>query len=97
MLHTINKSPFTHQNLQSCLNLAKKDDPILLYEDAVLAIQQGSILESLIKEALGNHPIFALEEDVKARGITNSIEGVKLTNYAGFVDLVEQHKVTPWL
>ncbi|MBI3813524.1 MAG: sulfurtransferase complex subunit TusB [Nitrospinae bacterium] len=96
MLHTINKSPFVHKNLESCLRFAKKGDPIMLYEDGVYTVAAGSKIEPMVAEALKKHPIYAIEADVKARGITKVIDGVYLCDYYCFVALVEQHKVYPW-
>ncbi len=47
--------------------------------------------------ALQSHPVYALEADLAARGINNLIEGIQVINYDGFVELVEQHNVIPWL
>ena len=97
MLHTINKSPFLHRNLESCLKFAKKGDPILLYEDGVYAALPGTQLEAFMLEVTEERPVYAIQADLKARGITNVIEGVTVTDYSGFVELVEQHKVISWL
>ncbi|HEO64592.1 MAG TPA: sulfurtransferase complex subunit TusB [Spirochaetes bacterium] len=97
MLHTVNKSPFSHNNLESCLSFAKEKDAILLYEDGVLGAQAGSRLESTIKAALKKHTICALKEDLNARGISKTVGGIKVIGYPDFVDLVAEHKVIPWL
>ncbi|MDH4127471.1 MAG: sulfurtransferase complex subunit TusB [Spirochaetota bacterium] len=97
MLHTINKSPLTNNVLYSCINYTKENDPILLYEDAVFVCQKGNKLEPIINNTLKKNPIYALKEDLDARGITNLVDGIKIINYSGFVDLVEQHKVMSWL
>lgn len=97
MLHTINKSPFLFRNLESCLRVAQKGDPILLYEDGVYAVMSGTQIEPLMMEARKNHPIYALEADLKARGITKLLQGINVIDYSGFVELVEQHRVCSWL
>lgn len=97
MLFTVNKSPFTAGNLQSCLRYANAETPLLLYEDAVYAAQSGTSLETAMKEALGRVSIHALKEDLSARGIDKIIDGVKVVDYAGFVDLVEKHNICPWI
>ncbi|GMT49546.1 MAG: multidrug MFS transporter [bacterium] len=97
MLHTVNKSPFTHNNLESCLSFAKEKDAILLYEDGVLAAQAGSRLESMLREALKKHTVCVLKEDLSARGISKTVKGIKIIGYPEFVDLVVEHKVIPWL
>lgn len=97
MLFTVNKSPFTTDNLSSCLKFAKSDTPILLYEDGVYAAQAGTKLETAIKEAASNLEIYALKEDLQARGIDKLIDGIKTVDYSGFVDLVEKHHTCHWI
>ncbi len=97
MLHTVNKSPFSHNNLESCLSFAKEKDAILLYEDGVLVAQAGSKLESILQAALKKHTVCVLREDLDARGISKTVDGIKVIGYPEFVDLVAEHKVTPWL
>lgn len=97
MLFTINKSPFLFGNYESCVRTAPPGAPILLYEDGVYAAAVGTSVESLTRLALTQHPLYALEGDVRARGLARLIEGVRVIDYAGFVELVEQHNVAPWL
>jgi len=97
MLHTVNKSPFSSSSLENCLELAKSGDAILLYEDGVLGAQAGNKSETLIQSATSKFSVYALEEDLSARGIQNLISGIKTISYDGFVDLVAEHKVVPWL
>jgi tRNA 2-thiouridine synthesizing protein B len=97
MLFTVNKSPFITQNLKSCLKYVAKCCPILLYEDGVYAAVAGTTVEPMIKDALKRVDIYVLQEDVKARGLDNLIDGIKVVDYAGFVDLVVEHNVCPWI
>jgi tRNA 2-thiouridine synthesizing protein B len=97
MLFTVNKSPFLHGGLESCLRVARAGTPVLLYEDAVYAAAEGTRVEGLVRQALARHPVYALGADLKARGIEHLIEGIRVVDYAGFVELVEQHPVAPWL
>jgi len=97
MLYTVNKSPFSTNNLQSALRIAPANAPILLYEDGVYAAVQGTQSSEVVKEALANHPIYALEADLEARGLANVLDGIQVIDYDGFVELVEQHDVAPWL
>jgi tRNA 2-thiouridine synthesizing protein B len=97
MLYTVNKSPLTTTNLETCLAIAPAGEPILLYEDGVYGAMDGGRLPKRIKEALERHPIYALEADLEARGIQRIIEGVQIINYDGFVGLVEEHNVVPWI
>ena len=97
MLYTVNKSPLMFANLKSLLRIAPADDPILLYEDGVYAAVQGAASEELTRQALEQHPVYALQTDLEARGLTALIEGIQVVDYGGFVELVEQHQVVPWL
>lgn len=97
MLFTVNKSPFTTDNLKSCLRFAGKEAPVLLYEDGVYGAQAGTALEGLVKDALKARAVYALKEDLAARGIDRLIDGVRVVDYAGFVDLVAEHNVCPWI
>jgi tRNA 2-thiouridine synthesizing protein B len=97
MLYMVNKSPLMFSNLQSLLRVAPAGDPILLYEDGVYAATKGAASEPLALQALASHPLYALQADVDARGLSALIDGIQLVDYAGFVRLVEQHHVVPWL
>lgn len=100
MLHTINKSPFEKNSLDSCLRLAKEGSSILLIEDAVYAAMKGTAVEEQVERAAQRYQIYALDPDMKARGLeeANLINGVSVVNYEGFVDLVASHdKVQAWL
>jgi tRNA 2-thiouridine synthesizing protein B len=97
MLYTVNKSPLTTQNLETCLAIAPEGEPILLYEDGVYGAMDGGRLSDRIKEALERHPIYALEADLEARGIQRIIEDIQVIDYDGFVGLVEEHNVVPWI
>ncbi|MBE9470837.1 MAG: sulfurtransferase complex subunit TusB [Chloroflexi bacterium] len=97
MLYTVNKSPLMFGNLKSVLRLAPGGEPILLYEDGVYAAAQGTASENLIQQALNQHPVYALQADLQARGLASLVDGIQVIDYEGFVELVEQHHVVPWL
>ncbi len=97
MLHTVNKSPFTHNTLTEAARFATKGSVILLIEDGTLAARSGSKHEPALKEIMSRNDVYALEPDMKARGVGSVAEGVKLVDYDGFVDLVAQHKTNTWL
>jgi len=96
MLFTVNKSPLTSNNLKSCLRFANKGTPILLYEDGVYGAIPGTTAEPMVRDALGRLDVYALKEDLKARGFDRVIDGIKQVDYAGFVGLVELHNVCAW-
>ncbi|MFQ5616386.1 MAG: DsrH/TusB family sulfur metabolism protein [Anaerolineales bacterium] len=51
----------------------------------------------MVRKALENHPIYALEADLQARGLSRLVDGVQVIGYDTFVDLVVEHNVVPWL
>jgi tRNA 2-thiouridine synthesizing protein B len=97
MLHTINKSPFQNSALENCLRIARDGDVILLLEDGVYATVAGTVKSSLIEQALKRHMVYALEADLKARGLGNLVKDIRVASYGDFVDLVEKHPVHAWL
>jgi tRNA 2-thiouridine synthesizing protein B len=97
MLHTVNKSPFQNNALENCLRVARGGDVILLLEDGVYAAVAGTTKSSQIEQALKRHVVFAIEADLKARGLGQLIDNIRIASYADFVDLVEQHPVHAWL
>nr|CRH05013.1 Intracellular sulfur oxidation protein DsrH/TusB [Candidatus Magnetococcus massalia] len=97
MLHTVNKSPFQNESLESCVRMASEGDCILLLEDGVFGAATGTSKTALVEAAMKTVKIYALSADVKARGIKSLIDGIEVTDYAGFVDLVDQNKTHSWL
>ena len=100
MIHTVNKSPFERNSLDSCLRLSIKGSPILLLEDGVLAATKGTSVSEKISAAQSDHPIFVLGPDLQARGLAEGdiAEGITVVDYGGFVDLVVEHgTVQSWL
>jgi tRNA 2-thiouridine synthesizing protein B len=99
MLHTVNKSPYTKNSLDTCLRLAKEGSAILLIEDGVYAALTGSEVTSKVEQAMKKHTIYALGPDLEARGVQDRvINGVKVVDYAGFVDLAaESSGIQNWL
>ncbi len=100
MLHTVNKSPFEKDSLDTCLRLAQPGSDILLIEDGVYAAVRGSAVEDKIKQALSGNAVYVLGPDLKTRGIDDDklIEGIKTVGYDGFVELAANNdRVQAWL
>ena len=100
ILHTVNKSPFERNSLDSCLKFAASGGSVLLIEDGVYAALKGTSAEAQVKAALDSLSVYVLGPDLKARGFSDErvIEGVKVVDYAAFVDLAaENDKVQAWL
>jgi tRNA 2-thiouridine synthesizing protein B len=93
MLHIVNKSPLERNTLNSCLAVAQKGAAVLLIEDGVYAATRGNAAQGKLREALARLEVYVLAPDLEARGMAQALlEGVKPVDYAGFVDLVVQHK-----
>ena len=100
LLHTVNKSPFERNSLESCIRLAVKGSSILLTEDGVFGAIKGTKKSDAVTKAMGNISFYALGPDLDARGISKDklIDGIKVVDYGGFVDLVADHSATQaWL
>ena len=93
MLHIVNKSHAQSTSLQSCLRLAQPGQALLLIEDAVYAATSGGAATSGMAAALTTLKVYALQPDVDARGMAGKlVAGVTPIDYAGFVDLVAEHR-----
>ena len=99
MLHTVNKSPFDHTTLETCLKFAKQGSAVLLIEDGVYAALKETAVSKQVQDALKSVSIYALKPDLEARGMQNrALDGIQLVDYGGFVDLVVEHNsVQSWL
>lgn len=84
-LHIVSASPFTDQALQRCLTLVDAGDSVLLIEDAVYAAHAAS--PNALKPA-DEIAWYALDSDLKARGITQILPDVTVADYHDFVALV---------
>ena len=98
MLHVVNKSPFERDALASALRMARPGSGLLLIEDGVYAVVKGSEAANRLKAAK-DVTVYALWPDVEARGMQDRVlEGIKMVDYGGFVDLVAEHAtVQSWL
>ena len=100
MLHTVNKSPFERNALESCLRLAVPGSAVLLIEDGVYGALKGTAQAAKIEAATKTHELYVLGPDLKARGIEEArvLGGIKVVDYGGFVDLVvAKGTVNSWL
>jgi tRNA 2-thiouridine synthesizing protein B len=100
ILHTVNKSPFERDSLDSCLKFAQGGAAVLFIEDGVYAALAGTSAEPKVKAALDNLKVYVLGPDLKARGFSEArmIDGISVVDYAGFVDLAAEYdKVQAWL
>lgn len=96
MLHTVNKSPFERNTLDSCLRLAKPGGAVLLIEDGVFAALRDAACADKITSRMDDFSFYVLGPDIDARGLGEAplIEGVQVVDYGGFVDLAAEHDAT---
>lgn len=100
MLHTVNKSPFERNALESCIGLATAGSAVLLTEDGVVAAMQNTRYAKMIADAMADIKFYVLGPDLKARGLSESniVDGISVVDYEGFVDLATEHdSVQSWL
>lgn len=96
-LHLLSRSPFADASGASCLRLLGPNDGLLLSGDAVYALQPGSRPFETLSQLPANQPVFALAEDLEARGIATP-EFVQAVDYAAFVELTLRFERTnSWL
>lgn len=96
MLHTINKSPYSHQCLADCLRVCSEDDVVLLIEDGVYAaLAHSESIKSLLAKVSA---VYALQADIAARGLSDRIATeIETVDYTGFVQLcADQPKILAW-
>ena len=88
-LHTVNKSPFTHSTLVSCMAICQPGDALLLIEDGVYAALPSSPVQKRLKTlADSGVTVAALGPDLDARGLTSrSADWITTMDYDGFVTL----------
>tara|TARA_B100001029_G_scaffold135925_1_gene114836 strand:+ start:1570 stop:1872 length:303 start_codon:yes stop_codon:yes gene_type:complete len=100
MLHTVNKSPFEKNSLETCLRLSEKDAAVLLIEDGVYGALKGTKLEAIVKESLNTVKMYVLGPDLMARGLDKNslINNIEIIDYQDFVKLaVENERIQNWL
>lgn len=100
MLHTVNKSPFEKNSLESCIRLATEGSSVLLIEDGVYGAMKGTQKSAMVSDAMANIKFYVLGADLLARGISEDqlIDGFNVVDYGGFVDLAAEHNsVQAWL
>lgn len=96
-LHVLSHSPFADNRLTSCLKLLGADDGLLLTGDAVYALAPGTALQLQVAERVPAGRLFALTEDLNARGFP-APNGVEAVDYPGFVELtIRFDRVNTWL
>lgn len=89
LLHTVNKSPFEKNSLDTCLRLSAPGSCILLIEDGVYAALAGGAFAAQLQDGMRARKLYAIDADLQARGLDPAglIDGVEVIDYRGFVEL----------
>lgn len=85
ILHTVNRSPFSHFSLKDCLNQLAEEDKLLLLSDAVIAVSAESDYKIQLQYLHQRGCLFVLSVDLDARALDAHC-GQRI-DYAEFVDL----------
>ncbi|MDR3325744.1 MAG: sulfurtransferase complex subunit TusB [Rhodospirillaceae bacterium] len=95
ILHIVNKSPFTEDALQSCLNHFNDFATLLLIENGVYAMLEDSTFAKRFTFSDGERSVYVLWEDLVIRGLDKHslISNFQIVDYLGFVQLVANHSV----
>ena len=93
ILYTLSKSP-THKQLDSCSRYLDNGDALLFIQDGVYHCVDENLLANLDSK----FPLYALKEDIAARGLGDKIlESLEPVSYRKFVELCTQYdKVVSW-
>jgi tRNA 2-thiouridine synthesizing protein B len=96
ILHTVNKSPFEKNSLETCLRIAVEGSSVLLIEDGVYGAMDGTSLNGTLSDAGNRLQFYVLGPDLKARGLSEEdvMDCIEVVDYDGFVDLVTGHDAT---
>ena len=97
-LHIVNRSPDHPSAMDRCLKFAAKNDSLLLIEDGVYFALPSILSKIMPTVDLSQITIYALEEDLLARGIFKQVSAnIKNVTYDGFVELTATHnKSSSW-
>lgn len=97
-LHLLSHSPFADSRLSSCLHLLGTGDGLLLSGDAVYALQRGSAQRQALELLPEGIALFALDEDIDARGLVDLPRHLQQVDYPAFVELCCRYtRTNAWL
>jgi len=92
MLHLIYQSAIDHALLQRISSL----DSVIFLENSIFQVNKNGMLSTALEQMLNNRiNLYVLDIELETRGINIAelIEGIKVINYQGFVELTESNKV----
>ena len=91
LLYQIKRSPYISRDLEHILEVAREGSHILLFQDAVLAAAVTAENQLWLERlSLAGVTVHALDEDLKARGVTKQKDGIDVVDYSGWVGLVTE-------
>lgn len=94
----LSHSPFSDSRLASCLHLLASGDGLLLCGDAVYALLDRSAQRRALDLMPTSVTLFALEEDLQARGMDALPTRAQVLDYPAFVACtLAFDKVNSWL
>lgn len=97
-LHVLFHSPFGDGRLVSCLHLLGAGDALLLSGDAVYALQKSTAQRQALELMPDGIGLYALAEDIAARGLEDLPERLQQVDYPGFVELCCRYaRTNTWL
>lgn len=97
-LHLHSHSPFADDGLRTSLRWLAPGDGLLLTGDAVYALLDGAPLWASLEALPASVGLYALDEDLTARAMTQVPERVQALDYPAFVQLcLDYSKVNSWL
>lgn len=89
MLYTLSRSPYL-SDLATLVGLIGQHDEVVLLQDGVSAALEGTPPCNLFLSC--NIPVYALSEDIEARGFQHVISGrIAIISYTEFVKLTVNH------
>lgn len=94
ILHIVNKSAFSSNSVQTCLDHCNHQDAVIFIENGVFnAIASSPVMEIInLLQAEKQVHFFVLIEDVTARGLLNkTLSNIQMVDYKGFVTLTVDH------
>ena len=93
ILYILHRSPHSTPEMRTALSLAKPEDGVILAQDAVLALSSTPKEINIEEASRKNVKFYAIKADMDARSV-KPIEGVKIIDYDGLIELLSQYEST---
>jgi len=85
MLYTFSQANYSRNELMRYFQYITENDTVLLWQDGILlALKETALLEHC------KAPVYAVEDDVQARGLTSKIPAQWFISQAESVELIEE-------